>query len=118
MKQVLQSLRTGVVEVPDVPCPAPRRGEVLIRTRATLISSGTERMLLEFGKANWIDKARQQPDKVWMVFEKIRTDGFMATVESVKAKLDQPIALGYSNAGVVREAGPRVSAFKPGDRVA
>jgi predicted dehydrogenase/threonine dehydrogenase-like Zn-dependent dehydrogenase len=115
MKQVLQSLRTGAVEVPDVPCPAPRRGEVLIRTRATLISSGTERMLLEFGKANWIEKARQQPDKLRMVLEKVRTDGLAATLESVKAKLDEPVTLGYCNAGVVLEAG--TSSFAVGDRV-
>jgi predicted dehydrogenase/threonine dehydrogenase-like Zn-dependent dehydrogenase len=115
MKQVLQSLRTGVVEVPDVPCPAPRRGEVLIRTRATLLSSGTERMLLEFGKANWIEKARQQPDKVRMVLQKVRTDGLAATLESVKAKLDEPVALGYCNAGVVLEAG--ASGFAAGDRL-
>lgn len=115
MKQVLQNLRTGIVELPDVPCPAPRPGELLIRTRATLLSSGTERMLLEFGKANWIERARQQPDKVRMVLQKVRTDGLAATLESVKAKLDEPVALGYCNAGVVLEAG--ASGFAAGDRV-
>ena len=72
-------------------------------------------MLLDFGKANWLDKARQQPDKVRMVFEKLRTDGIAATLESVNAKLDQAIALGYSNAGVVLESGD--PAFHPADRV-
>lgn len=115
MKQILQSLRTGVVEAPEVPCPARGHGEVLIRTRATLLSSGTERMLLEFGKANWIEKARQQPDKVRMVLQKVRTDGLAATLESVKAKLDEPVTLGYCNAGVVLEAG--ASSFAVGDRV-
>jgi len=117
MKQLLQSLRTGGIEIPEVPCPTPQRGEVLIWTRATLVSSGTERMLLEFGKANWIEKARQQPDKVRMVLQKIRTDGLIATLETVNAKLDQPISLGYSNAGVVLDVGDGVTEFRVGDRV-
>ena len=82
-----------------------------------MISAGTERMLQEFGEANWIEKARQQPDKVRMVLDKVRTDGLTATVESIRAKLDQPIPLGYSNAGVVLEAGKGVSEFRVADRV-
>jgi predicted dehydrogenase/threonine dehydrogenase-like Zn-dependent dehydrogenase len=74
-------------------------------------------MLLDFGKANWIDKARQQPDKVRIVREKVRTDGFVAAYESVKAKLDQPIALGYANTGIVIEAGAGVGEFRRGQRV-
>jgi hypothetical protein len=85
MKQVLQSLKTGKVEVAEVPAPAVRPGALLIRTRVSLISSGTERMLLEFGKAGWLAKARQQPDKVRQVLEKIRTDGLWATVEAVRS---------------------------------
>ena len=73
MKQVLQHLRDGTTEIADVPCPAAGRGQLLIRTSRTLVSAGTERMLVDFGKANWIDKARQQPDKVRMVIDKIRT---------------------------------------------
>lgn len=105
MKQLLQNLRTGEVEAPEVPCPANRAGEVLIRTRMSLISPGTERTLLEFGRAGWIDKARQQPDKVRQVFDKVRTDGLLPAIQAVRAKLDEPITLGYSNVGVVLEGG-------------
>jgi hypothetical protein len=83
VKQVLQSLKTGATEVADVPCPAVRRGQLLVHTSTTLVSAGTERMLVNFGKANLFDKARQQPDKVRMVLDKIRTDGLMPTLEAV-----------------------------------
>ena len=99
MKQVLQSLKNGSTLVADVPCPSVRPGHLLIRTTRTLVSAGTERMLVEFGKAGWIDKARQQPDKVRMVLDKIKTDGLMPTVEAVLNKLDQPLPLGYCNVG-------------------
>lgn len=118
MKQILQSLKTGAVSLADIPCPAPGRGQLLIRTSRTLVSSGTERMLVDFGKAGWIDKARQQPDKVRMVLEKIRTDGLMPTIEAVMNKLDQPIALGYCNVGTVVAVGAGVTGFEVGDRVA
>ena len=117
MKQILQSLKTGATEVADVPCPAVQRGQLLIRSTHTLISAGTERMLVEFGKAGWIDKARQQPDKVRMVLDKIQTDGLLPTVEAVFNKLDQPLPLGYCNVGTVLEAGPGVTGFAAGDRV-
>ncbi len=117
MKQILQSLKTGTTEVADVPCPAVGRGKVLIGTARTLVSAGTERMMIEFGKAGWIDKARQQPDKVRMVLDKIRTDGLMPTVDAVFNKLDQPLPLGYCNAGRVMEVGAGVTAFAAGDRV-
>jgi predicted dehydrogenase/threonine dehydrogenase-like Zn-dependent dehydrogenase len=118
LKQILQSLKTGAVSLADIPCPAPGRGQLLIRTTRTLVSSGTERMLVDFGKAGWIDKARQQPDKVRMVLEKIRTDGLMPTIEAVMNKLDQPIALGYCNVGTVVAVGAGVTGFEVGDRVA
>ena len=117
MKQILQSLKTGSTEVAEVPCPAVKRGQLLIRSSHTLVSAGTERMLVEFGKANWLEKARQQPDKVRMVLDKIKTDGLMPTVEAVFNKLDQPLPLGYCNVGSVLEAGAGVSDFDPGDRV-
>ena len=117
MKQILQSLKTGATEVAELPCPAVKRGQLLIRSSHTLVSAGTERMLVEFGKANWLDKARQQPDKVRMVLDKIRTDGLMPTVEAVFNKLDQPLPLGYCNVGTVLEAGAGIGDFDPGDRV-
>ena len=117
MKQILQSLKTGATEVADVPCPAVGRGKLLIGTTRTLVSAGTERMMIEFGKAGWIDKARQQPDKVRMVLDKIRTDGLMPTVDAVFNKLDQPLPLGYCNTGRVLEVGAGVTAFAVGDRV-
>ncbi len=117
MLQLLQSIKDGATTVADTPAPQPGRGSLLIRSAASLISAGTEHMLLNFGKASWVEKARQQPDKVRQVLEKLGTDGLGATLESVRAKLDQPIAPGYSNAGVVLEVGPGVTEFRRGDRV-
>lgn len=117
MKQILQSLKTGATEVAEVPCPSIKRGQLLIRSAQTLVSAGTERMLVEFGKAGWIEKACQQPDKVRMVLDKVKTDGLMPTVEAVFNKLDQPLPLGYCNVGTVLEGGPGVTGFAPGDRV-
>ncbi len=117
MKQILQNLRTGTTEVADVPVPAARRGHLLVATTNTLISAGTERMLVDFGKAGWIEKARQQPDKVRMVLDKIMTDGLAPTLEAVFAKLDQPLPLGYCNVGVVAEVGAGVTGFAKGERV-
>ena len=105
MKQILQHLNTGQMEIAEVPCPQVGRGQVLIQTRASLISAGTERMLVEFSKANLIQKARQQPDKVKQVLDKIKADGLLPTLEAVFRKLDQPLPLGYCNAGVVLEVG-------------
>lgn len=117
MKQILQSLKTGGIEIVDGPAPQIKPGSLLIRSRASLISTGTERMLLEFGEANLINKARQQPDKVRAVLDKIKTDGLLPTLEAVRSKLDQPLPLGYSNCGVVVGAGARITGISPGDRV-
>jgi predicted dehydrogenase/threonine dehydrogenase-like Zn-dependent dehydrogenase len=118
LKQVLQNLRTGASEVTEVPCPRASTGQLLIRTRRTLVSAGTERMLVEFGKANWIEKARLQPEKVRMVFDKARTDGLLPTLEAVRNKLDQPLPMGYCNVGEVVALGAGVAGFQVGDRVA
>lgn len=118
MHQVLQDLKSGSVIVEDVPAPACRAGHVVIATRVSLISAGTERMLMEFGRGNLIEKARQQPDKVRQVLEKVRTDGLWPTIEAVRAKLDQPLPLGYSSVGTVVEVADDVNEFAVGDRVA
>jgi predicted dehydrogenase len=118
MHQILQNLRTGETEIADVPCPAVGPSQVLVRTSRTLISAGTERMLVEFGRASWIDKARQQPDKVRMVIDKLRTDGLLPTIDAVRSKLDRPLPLGYCNTGTVVALGAGVTQFAVGDRVA
>ena len=118
MKQVLQCLATGSTIVSDVPSPAPGPGQLLIRTECSLVSAGTERMLVEFGKANLIDKARSQPDKVKQVVSKVRADGVIPALDAVRSKLDQPLPLGYCNVGTVIAIGTDVSSFQVGDRVA
>ena len=118
MRQVLQNLSSGETEIVEVPRPASAPGKVVIETRATLVSPGTERMLVEFGKAGLISKARQQPERVAQVLDKMRTDGVLQTLDAVRSKLDQPLPLGYCNVGTVVETGAGVTAFKPGDRVA
>lgn len=118
MNQILQNLKTGETVLEDIPCPDVRSGHLLIRTSKTLVSAGTERMLVEFGKGNMISKARQQPDKVRMVMEKVKTDGLMPTIDAVRSKLDQALPMGYCNVGTVVEVGDGVTGFEVGDRVA
>lgn len=118
MKQLLQSLKSGEVEVAAVPLPSVKEGQVLIASSRTLVSAGTERMLVDFGKSSLIGKARRQPDKVRLAVQKIRTDGLAPTLEAVLNRLDQPLPMGYCNVGVVKEAGRGVNAIAVGDRVA
>ena len=115
MKQVLQNLANGDTSLVDVPCPKAKNSNVLIETTKTLVSVGTERMLVDFGKAGWIEKARSQPDKVKMVLEKVQTDGLAATYDAVKSKLDQPLPLGYCNVGTVLDGSN--TGFESGTRV-
>jgi len=117
MQQVLLNIGTGETELIDAPVPSLQGGHVLIRTQRTLISAGTERTLIDFGRASMLDRARQQPEKVRQLFDKIRTDGLMAAIGAVRSKLDEPLALGYCNVGTVSEVGRGVSEFRPGDRV-
>ena len=118
MKQILQSYRTGELRLAEVPVPACERGGVLVRTRASVVSSGTEETARMFAKKSLIGKARARPDLVRQVLEKVKAEGLKSTIEKVFAKLDEPIALGYSAAGEVVEAGREAIGLKPGDRVA
>ena len=111
----MQSLSNGKTSLVEIPSPKGKKGHVLIGTTTSLISVGTERMLVDFGKAGWIDKARSQPDKVKMVLEKVKTDGPSATYNSVKSKLDQPLPLGYSNVGRILDGSD--TGFENGARV-
>jgi len=117
MKQIIQNMGNGETSLVTAPAPQIKSGGVLIHTTTSLISAGTERMLVEFGQANFLQKARKQPDKVKMVLDKVKTDGLVTTVDAVKSKLDQPLPLGYCNVGVVSEIGFGITEFKPGDRV-
>src|SRR5438105_10676703 len=119
MKQVLQYRRSGQTRVVDVPAPTPSPGGLLVQNRWSLISPGTERMLVEAGGANLLNTARQRPDLVRQVLDKAARDGIAATIETVRSRLDVAIPLGYSCAGTVLHVGDQArDQFKPGDRVA
>jgi predicted dehydrogenase/threonine dehydrogenase-like Zn-dependent dehydrogenase len=113
--QILQNLSNGETTLVEVPSMKSMKGHVNIQTTKSLVSVGTERMLVDFGKAGWIDKVRSQPDKVKMVLEKVKTDGLSATYDAVKSKLDQPLPLGYCNVGKVLDGSD--TGFKKGSRV-
>lgn len=115
MKQIVQNLSTGETSLIDVPIPEVTSGDVLIQTNLSLVSVGTERMLVDFSKAGWVDKARSQPDKVKMVIDKIKTDGISAAYEAVRSKLDQPLSMGYCNVGQVLDGNDM--GFEKGARV-
>ncbi len=117
MKQLILDLKTGRPALMEVPAPINQDGHLLIQTTYSLISPGTERMLLDFGKAGWIEKARQQPERVKQVFNKIKTDGLQPTIHAVRSKLSQPLSLGYSQSGTVIGVGTGVIGFSIGDRV-
>ena len=118
MKQILQSLKTGNTTLEDLPSPMPYKGSILVQTTHSLVSLGTEKMLVEFGKANLIKKARQQPEKVKLVLDKIKTEGLIPTLETVFRRLEQPLPLGYCNVGTIIDCGDNISEFSIGDRVA
>ena len=117
MYQLLQNLKDGETSIVEAPAPALNDNSVIIDTSVSLISMGTEKMLVNFGKSSYLNKARQQPEKVKMVFDKVKTDGLFPTFEAVKSKLDKPIPLGYSNVGIVREVGKNVLGISVGQRV-
>jgi predicted dehydrogenase len=116
LRQLIQHLGSGRTELVDAPAPGPRRGRLLVRASRSLVSLGTERMLVEFGRAGWLSKARQQPEKFRAVLAKVRTEGLFPTLAAVRSKLAQPIPLGYCHVGEVLDAG-QVPGFAVGDRV-
>lgn len=116
MKQILQNLGNGETILADVPCPRRGSGSLLIQTTRSLVSLGTEKMLIDFGKGSLIAKARSQPDKVKQVLQKVKTDGLWTTIDAVKAKLGTPIPLGYCNVGKVVES-DLASGYAQGDRI-
>lgn len=117
MLHVLQSLSDGTTQVVDAAVPLATGPQLVIEGRASIISSGTERMLVEFGRAGMLGKARSQPEKVRQLMDKVRTDGVLPAIDAVRSKLATPIPLGYCHAGVVVDVGPAVSRFSTGDRV-
>lgn len=118
MKQLLQNMKTGQAVVAEVPMPTPGDGMALIRTANSLVSAGTERMLVSFAKQGLLGKARSRPDLIREVLNKARREGLLTTIEAALNKLDQPFALGYSSAGTIIKTGPGLVGFKAGDRVA
>jgi predicted dehydrogenase len=118
MKQVLQNLRSGETSVAEIPIPTPKPGTALVRTAASLVSAGTERMLVEFAEKSLVGKARSRPDLVRQVLEKARREGLLTTVEAVINRLDQPMPLGYSSAGTIVDRGEGLEGFRVGQRVA
>ena len=118
MKQVIQDVRTGITAVKEIPDPVVGPGQVLVAEIASAISAGTERYVVDLARKSLLGKARQRPADVKRVLQKMQQEGVMATLTQVSAKLNEPMPLGYSAAGIVLECGAGVEEFKPGDRVA
>ncbi len=118
MKQLLQNVKNGKSTVEDVPVPTPREGQALVKTEASLVSAGTERMVVEFAEKSLVGKARSRPDLVKQVMDKARREGLVNTAQAAFNRLDQPMALGYSSAGTIVALGKDMSGFKVGQRVA
>jgi predicted dehydrogenase/threonine dehydrogenase-like Zn-dependent dehydrogenase len=118
MKQLLQNIKTGKSIVEDVPIPTPREGQALVRVEASLVSAGTERMVIEFAEKSLLGKARSRPDLVRQVIEKALREGLVNTAQAAFNRLDQPMALGYSSAGTITALGENMQGFKVGQRVA
>jgi predicted dehydrogenase/threonine dehydrogenase-like Zn-dependent dehydrogenase len=118
MKQVLQDLHTGKTNVVEVPQPQARSGMALVRTAASVVSAGTERMLVEFAGKSLLGKARSRPDLVRQALDKARREGWVTTIEAAFNRLDQPMALGYASAGTIVELGSGLTGLRIGQRVA
>ncbi|MEE8475349.1 MAG: bi-domain-containing oxidoreductase [Myxococcota bacterium] len=118
MKQILQNARNGALELAEVPAPTAGRGQLLVRTSFSVMSPGTDKLVMEFARKSLLGKARSRPDLVQQVARKLRQDGPLPTLRAVRGRLEQPQPLGYSSAGIVEAVGAGVDAFAPGDRVA
>lgn len=118
MKQLLQNIKTGKSSVEDVPVPVPREGQALVKVESSLVSAGTERMIVEFAEKSLVGKARSRPDLVKQVLDKARREGVVPTVQAAFSRLDQPMALGYSSAGTIVALGENTLRLKVGQRVA
>lgn len=118
MKQLLQNIKTGKSTIEDVPVPTPREGQALVKVSASLVSAGTERMVVEFAEKSYIGKARSRPDLVKQVLDKAKREGLVPTIQAAFNRLDQPMALGYSSAGTIVALGKNMQGFKVGQRVA
>ncbi|MBK9208228.1 MAG: zinc-binding alcohol dehydrogenase [Anaerolineales bacterium] len=118
MKQLLQNIKNGNTIIEDVPVPTPREGQALVKVSASLVSAGTERMVVEFAEKSYLGKARSRPDLVKQTLDKAKREGIMPTVNAVFNRLDQPMALGYSTAGTIVALGKNMQGFKVGQRVA
>ncbi|MEW6084432.1 MAG: bi-domain-containing oxidoreductase [Chloroflexota bacterium] len=118
MKQLLQNIKTGKATIEDVPAPTPREGQALVKVEASLVSAGTERMVVEFAGKSLVGKARSRPDLVKQVLDKARREGVVNTMQAAFNRLDQPMALGYSSAGTIVQLGRNMPGFKVGQRVA
>jgi predicted dehydrogenase/threonine dehydrogenase-like Zn-dependent dehydrogenase len=118
MKQLLQNIHSGVTEVIEVPIPQVQAGMALVHTRSSLVSAGTERMLVEFAGKSLVGKALSRPDLVRQLVDKAHREGVLSTVEAAFNRLDQPMPLGYSSSGVIEALGDGMQGFKVGDRVA
>ncbi len=118
MKQVTQTLRTGVVAINNVPVPNINDKFVLINTTCSVISAGTEKTKIDMGKKSLLQKAKSRPDLVKQVLAKIKTEGLKKTFQTVKSRLDSPSPLGYSSSGNVIAVGGQIEGIQPGDRVA
>jgi hypothetical protein len=118
MKQLLQNIKNGKTVVEEVPIPTPREGQALVKVAASLVSAGTERMVVEFAEKSYLGKARSRPDLVKQTLDKAKREGILPTVQAVFNRLDQPMGLGYSTAGTIVALGKNMQGFKVGQRVA